>query len=281
MTFEITVGSADDVQRMARWAGDEGWNPGNTDRSRLLRRRSRRLPDRPPRRRACRLHLGREVWRRGSASSASTSPGRRCVAKATASRFGAPAWLGWKAAMSGSTAWWRSRPTIASRASAAPGTTSATRECRSPRRFAAGVTLLDARERGVRQARGLRPPLLSRGARFLPRVVDHAARARGDGGDVRWRACGLRRHARLPGGVARRARSSPIRPRSPLRCSGTCGQTGATAVAVDMPDINKTDCGSGGPARTEALVRDGAHVYRPGSEIDLGGLFGVTSLELG
>src|SRR5262249_13447274 len=31
MTFAISVGSADDVQRMARWAGDEGWNPGNTD----------------------------------------------------------------------------------------------------------------------------------------------------------------------------------------------------------------------------------------------------------
>jgi len=31
MTFEISVGSADDVQRMARWAADEGWNPGNTD----------------------------------------------------------------------------------------------------------------------------------------------------------------------------------------------------------------------------------------------------------
>lgn len=29
--FEIAVGSADDVQRMARWAADEGWNPGNTD----------------------------------------------------------------------------------------------------------------------------------------------------------------------------------------------------------------------------------------------------------
>ena len=29
--FEISVGSADDVQRMASWAGDEGWNPGNTD----------------------------------------------------------------------------------------------------------------------------------------------------------------------------------------------------------------------------------------------------------
>jgi hypothetical protein len=29
--FEISVASVDDVQRMARWAGDEGWNPGNTD----------------------------------------------------------------------------------------------------------------------------------------------------------------------------------------------------------------------------------------------------------
>lgn len=31
MSFEIAVGSADDVQRTARWAADEGWNPGNTD----------------------------------------------------------------------------------------------------------------------------------------------------------------------------------------------------------------------------------------------------------
>ena len=29
--FDINVGSADDVQRMASWANDEGWNPGNTD----------------------------------------------------------------------------------------------------------------------------------------------------------------------------------------------------------------------------------------------------------
>lgn len=31
MGFEISVGSADDVMRMAEWANDEGWNPGNTD----------------------------------------------------------------------------------------------------------------------------------------------------------------------------------------------------------------------------------------------------------
>ncbi len=31
MTFEISVASADDARRMAQWAGDEGWNPGNTD----------------------------------------------------------------------------------------------------------------------------------------------------------------------------------------------------------------------------------------------------------
>ena len=29
--FDINVASADDVARMADWAGDEGWNPGNTD----------------------------------------------------------------------------------------------------------------------------------------------------------------------------------------------------------------------------------------------------------
>ncbi|WP_020698466.1 GNAT family N-acetyltransferase [Reyranella massiliensis] len=31
MSFEIAVGSADDVQRMALWADAEGWNPGKTD----------------------------------------------------------------------------------------------------------------------------------------------------------------------------------------------------------------------------------------------------------
>lgn len=31
MTLEITVGSADDARRMADWAAEEGWNPGNTD----------------------------------------------------------------------------------------------------------------------------------------------------------------------------------------------------------------------------------------------------------
>lgn len=31
MTFEINIASADDVARMAEWAADEGWNPGNTD----------------------------------------------------------------------------------------------------------------------------------------------------------------------------------------------------------------------------------------------------------
>ena len=29
--FEVAVASAEDVARMARWANDEGWNPGNTD----------------------------------------------------------------------------------------------------------------------------------------------------------------------------------------------------------------------------------------------------------
>jgi ribosomal protein S18 acetylase RimI-like enzyme len=31
MTFDIAAASADDVQRMAQWAADEGWDPGNTD----------------------------------------------------------------------------------------------------------------------------------------------------------------------------------------------------------------------------------------------------------
>jgi Acetyltransferase (GNAT) domain len=31
MTLDVSVGSADDVQRMAQWAADEGWNPGKTD----------------------------------------------------------------------------------------------------------------------------------------------------------------------------------------------------------------------------------------------------------
>lgn len=31
MSLKINVASADDVARMAEWAADEGWNPGNTD----------------------------------------------------------------------------------------------------------------------------------------------------------------------------------------------------------------------------------------------------------
>ncbi|MDP1840651.1 MAG: GNAT family N-acetyltransferase [Reyranella sp.] len=31
MSFQIDTASADDVARMAEWAADEGWNPGNTD----------------------------------------------------------------------------------------------------------------------------------------------------------------------------------------------------------------------------------------------------------
>ena len=31
MAYEITVASADDARHMAQWAGDEGWNPGDTD----------------------------------------------------------------------------------------------------------------------------------------------------------------------------------------------------------------------------------------------------------
>ena len=31
MSFEIHVAGAEDVVRMAEWAADEGWNPGNTD----------------------------------------------------------------------------------------------------------------------------------------------------------------------------------------------------------------------------------------------------------
>ncbi len=31
MAYEIAVASAADARRMAQWAGDEGWNPGNTD----------------------------------------------------------------------------------------------------------------------------------------------------------------------------------------------------------------------------------------------------------
>jgi ribosomal protein S18 acetylase RimI-like enzyme len=31
MTFDISVAGAADIARMSRWAADEGWNPGNTD----------------------------------------------------------------------------------------------------------------------------------------------------------------------------------------------------------------------------------------------------------
>ena len=138
MTFEITVGSADDVQRMARWADDEGWNPGNTDTLAFFAADPGafligRLDGEPV--------VCISVVKYGAAlrlPGLLHRPAAGARQRATASRSGAPAWRGWQGAMSGSTAWWRSRPTTASRASAPPGTTSATRERRLPLAAARG-----------------------------------------------------------------------------------------------------------------------------------------------
>jgi len=90
MTFEITVASVDDVQRMARWAADEGWNPGNTDAYAFHTTDPGafligRLDGEP----IASINVTR--FGAGSASSAATSRGRRRAARVTASRSGTPA----------------------------------------------------------------------------------------------------------------------------------------------------------------------------------------------
>lgn len=280
MTFEIAVGSADDVQRMAQWAADEGWNPGNTDSQAFFVADPGafligRLDGKPvvcisvvkygqgfgflgfyiARPEVRGKGYGIQVWHAGMERLV----GRNVGLDGVVAQQGNYRKSGFRSA-------WNNIRQEGPPASAPPP---------------AGVSLLDARSVAFDK-------LAAYDRRFFPEARDSflaswislperaAMVAVCDGelaGFAVMRAC---QAASRVGPLF--AGSSDI---AAALVSALAAKTGATAVAIDMPDINK-------PAMTLA-ERIGlkpsfetARMYTgPDPKVDYSGIYGVTSLELG
>lgn len=280
MIFEITVGSADDIQRMARWAGDEGWNPGNTDAhaffaadpGAFLIGRLDGEPvvcisvakygqafgflgfyiARPPVRGK---GFGIQVWRAGMARLA----GRNVGLDGVVAQQGNYRKSGFRSA------WNNVRHEGTPAAAPVP----------------AGVSLLDARSVAFDK-------LAAYDRRFFPEARDSFLAS--------WITLPERaamvalRDGELAGFAVMRAcqaasRVGPLFAASPeiaaSLISSLAAKTGATAVAVDMPDVNKPAIALAEriglkPSFETARMYTGAD-----PKLDYAGLFGVTSLELG
>jgi hypothetical protein len=280
MTFEITVGSADDVQRMARWAADEGWNPGNTDShaffaadpGAFLIGRLDGEPvvcisvakygqafgflgfyiARPPVRGK---GFGIQVWRAGMARLAGRNVGLDGVVAQQANYR-----------KSGFRSAWNNV-----RHEGAPVSV------RPP----AGVSLLDARSVAFDK-------LAAYDRRFFPEARDSFLAS--------WITLPERaamvalRDGELAGFAVMRAcqaasRVGPLFAQSPevaaSLISSLAAKTGATAVAVDMPDINKPAIALAERMGLKPSFETARMYTGPDPKVDYAGLFGVTSLELG
>ncbi len=218
MTFEITVGSADDVQRMARWAADEGWNPGNTDTHAFFAAdpgafRIGRLDGEPV---AC-ISVVKYGQALGFLGFYIARP------QARGKGFGIQVWR-------------------------------------------AGMARLEGRNIG------------------LDGVVAQQANYRKSGFRV------AVRDGELAGFAVMRAcqaasRVGPLFAASPeiaaSLVSGLAAKTGATAVAIDMPDINKPAIALAERIGLKPSFETARMYTGPDPKVDYAGLFGVTSLELG
>jgi hypothetical protein len=280
MTFEITVGSADDVQRMARWAGDEGWNPGNTDAHAFFAADPRafligRLDGepvvcisvakygqafgflgfyiaRPPVRGK---GFGIQVWRAGMARLAGRNVGLDGVVAQQANYRKS----GFRSA------WNNVRHEGTPAAAPVP----------------AGVSLLDARSVALDK-------LAAYDRRFFPEARDSFLAS--------WITLPERaamvalRDGELAGFAVMRAcqaasRVGPLFAQSAeiagSLISSLAAKTGATAVAVDMPDINKPAIALAERMGLKPSFETARMYTGPDPKVDYAGLFGVTSLELG
>jgi hypothetical protein len=280
MTFEITVGSADDVQRMARWAGDEGWNPGNTDAHAFFAADPRafligRLDGepvvcisvakygqafgflgfyiaRPPVRGK---GFGIQVWRAGMARLAGRNVGLDGVVAQQANYRKS----GFRSA------WNNVRHEGTPAAAPVP----------------AGVSLLDARSVAFDK-------LAAYDRRFFPEARDSFLAS--------WITLPERaamvalRDGELAGFAVMRAcqaasRVGPLFAQSAeiagSLISSLAAKTGATAVAVDMPDINKPAIALAERMGLKPSFETARMYTGPDPKVDYAGLFGVTSLELG
>ena len=280
MTFEITVGSADDIQRMACWAGDEGWNPGNTDAhaffaadpGAFLIGRLDGEPvvcisvakygqafgflgfyiARPPVRGK---GFGIQVWRAGMARLAGRNVGLDGVVAQQANYR-----------KSGFRSAWNNIRQEGTPASAPPP---------------AGVSLLDARSVAFDK-------LAAYDRRFFPEARDSFLAS--------WITLPERaamvalRDGELAGFAVMRAcqaasRVGPLFAESPeiaaSLISSLAAKTGAIAVAVDMPDNNKPAIALAERIGLKPSFETARMYTGPDPKVDYAGLFGVTSLELG
>ncbi len=280
MTFEITVGSAADVQRMARWAADEGWNPGNTDAHAFFAAdpgafRIGRLDGEPvvcisvvkygqtfgflgfyiARPQVRGKGFGIQVWRAGMARPAGRNVGLDGVVAQQANYRKS----GFR------TAWNNVRHEGTPAAAPVP----------------AGVSLLDARSVPFDK-------LAAYDRRFFPEARDSFLAS--------WislperAAIVAERDGKLTGFAVMRAcqaasRVGPLFADSPeiaaALVSALAAKTGATAVAIDMPDINKKTSNLADQLGLKPAFETARMYTGPDPKVDLGGLFGVTSLELG
>lgn len=280
MSFEIAVGSADDVQRMAKWAADEGWNPGNTDAHAFFAADPGafligRLAGEPvtcisvvkygkgfgflgfyiARPAARGKGYGLQTWNAGMTRLAGRNIGLDGVV-AQQANYRASGFRN---------AWNNIRFEGTPPDAATP----------------AGVVLADAR--GVPFDR-----LAAYDRRFFPETRDSFLAC--------WISLPERaamvalRDGRIAGFAVMRAcqaaaRIGPLFADSPdvaaALVSGLARQTGATSVAIDVPDINRPAVALVEQAGLKPSFET-ARMYTGGSpDIELAGLFGVTSLELG
>jgi len=280
MTFEIAVGSADDVQRMARWAGDEGWNPGNTDAHAFFVADPGafligRLDSEPVvcisvvkygaafgflgfyiARPAVRgKGYGIKVWQAGVARLGGRNVGLDGVVAQQANYRKSGFRLAWNNV----------------RHEGAPGA------AQPP----ADVSLVDARSVAFDK-------LAAYDRRFFPEARDSFLAS--------WislperAAIVAERDGKLTGFAVMRAcqaasRVGPLFADSPeiaaALVSALAAKTGATAVAIDMPDINKKTSNLADQLGLKPAFETARMYTGPDPKVDLGGLFGVTSLELG
>ena len=216
--LEIAVASADDVQRMAGWAADEGWNPGNSDAQAFFATDPGgflvgRLDGEPV---TCisvvkygqgfgflGFYIARPAVRGKAMASSVWNAGMARLAGRNVGLDGVPAQQA-NYRKSGFRLAWNNV-----RYEGVPVDASRRRVSNWWMRAASAFDKLAAYDR-----RFFPQPRDS-----LPRVLDFPARARGDGGAARRRAAGLRRHARLPRRLPASARFMPKRLRSRRRCS--------------------------------------------------------------
>jgi hypothetical protein len=280
MTFEIAVGSADDVQRMARWAGDEGWNPGNTDAhaffaadpGAFLIGRLDGEPvvcisvvkygqtfgflgfyiARPPVRGK---GYGIRVWRAGMARLSGRNVGLDGVVAQQANYRKSGFRLAWN----------NIRHEGAPAAAQPP----------------AGISLVDARSVAFDK-------LADYDRRFFPEARDSFLAS--------WISLPERaamvavRDGALAGFAVMRAcqaasRVGPLSADSPdiaaALVAALAAKLGAAAVAIDMPDINKPALALAEKMGLKPAFETARMYTGPDPKLDYSGLYGVTSLELG